>query len=300
MPSGMTGVVGKLKIWPWVLSYFATSYEFYLIEVSSGSCKKNFLISPTFNFMPQYHILNGDALKMQFPTDIPGEMIVARECLVDGPVNGDSLEELFANRSKFLSTAYGGEVGQDYFEKVVPEFDKILSIQAGSEVNLWFEDDLFCQVNMWFVLYLLENIDTENIYFIRPTADLRYGFGGMSAEALMSVLENRSPIAHEEVALLRKLWPAYQNDNLDILLSISGRIKERSHIKNAVSAHLDRVPKEGMPGRPEASLIAIIRELKTTDFAKVFQEFSDRESIYGFGDLQVKKLLDKVLNELGG
>ncbi|WP_211277476.1 hypothetical protein [Nonlabens spongiae] len=44
-----------------------------------------------------YHILNGDALKEQFPKTIPGKIIVGRECLVDGPVQGDSL-------SAFLSS----------------------------------------------------------------------------------------------------------------------------------------------------------------------------------------------------
>ncbi len=36
----------------------------------------------------QYHILNGDSLKEQFPENIQGDIIVARECLVDGNVKG--------------------------------------------------------------------------------------------------------------------------------------------------------------------------------------------------------------------
>jgi len=36
----------------------------------------------------QYHILNGDALKEQFPDRIKGKIIIARECLVDGNVTG--------------------------------------------------------------------------------------------------------------------------------------------------------------------------------------------------------------------
>lgn len=37
----------------------------------------------------QYHILNGTALKEQFPKQIPGERIIAKECMVDGSVNGN-------------------------------------------------------------------------------------------------------------------------------------------------------------------------------------------------------------------
>ena len=43
--------------------------------------------------MATFHILNGDALKSQFPERILGEIIVARECLVDGPVEGHRLTD---------------------------------------------------------------------------------------------------------------------------------------------------------------------------------------------------------------
>ena len=41
-----------------------------------------------------FHILNGDSLSGQFPEEIPGEKVIFRECLVDGPVQADS-EEVF-------------------------------------------------------------------------------------------------------------------------------------------------------------------------------------------------------------
>jgi hypothetical protein len=50
------------------------------------------------------------------------------------------------------------------------------------------------------------------------------------------------------------------------------------------------------PGRPSQSLIAIMNQFKTEDFDTVFREFSKREPIYGFGDLQVKRLLDQILS----
>ncbi|MBL4568251.1 MAG: hypothetical protein JKY69_00790, partial [Flavobacteriaceae bacterium] len=73
----------------------------------------------------QYHILNGDSLKEQFPVTIDGEIIVARECLVDGDVTGCDLDELFRSRAKFISTNYDGYSEQDYYDKTVPELLKI-------------------------------------------------------------------------------------------------------------------------------------------------------------------------------
>ena len=52
-----------------------------------------------------YHVLNGDALSAQFPEGIEGERIVARECLVDGPVGGKDLDAFFQTRAAFLNEA---------------------------------------------------------------------------------------------------------------------------------------------------------------------------------------------------
>ena len=49
-------------------------------------------------------------------------------------------------------------------------------------------------------------------------------------------------------------------------------------------------------GRPIQSLITIMKELDTEEFGPVFREFNKRESIYGFGDLQVKRLFDEIIN----
>lgn len=91
----------------------------------------------------QFHILNGDSLKEILPANIQGEMIVARECLIDGNVEGKSLDDFFATRAKFISDNYEGSSKQDYYNKTVIEFQKIQAIPQESEINLWFEDDLF-------------------------------------------------------------------------------------------------------------------------------------------------------------
>ena len=64
----------------------------------------------------------------------------------------------------------------------------------------------------------------------------------------------------------------------------------------AINAHIERIPEDGYLGRPKESLKEIMKELQTDKFGPVFQEFCKRESIYGFGDLQVKRLYDEVLN----
>lgn len=244
----------------------------------------------------QYHILNGDALKSQFPNKIEGTIIVARECLVDGTVKGNNLEELFASRSQFLSTHYGG-TEQEYYHTVVTEFHKILNIPNNTDINLWFEDDLFCQVNFWFIVSLIKKHKSTNhqVFLVRPKIHTRYGFGGLNEEELMAIYKNKLLLT--ELNTIAGLWKSYQNGDtqklMDIALSLA---KEYPFIKTAVKAHIDRIPTCGNLGKPTVSLLAIMNELNTQEFGKVFQEFCKREAVYGFGDLQVKRLYNAIIS----
>jgi len=61
-----------------------------------------------------------------------------------------------------------------------------------------------------------------------------------------------------------------------------------------IKEHVDRFPKDGTKGRPERVLEDITQNI-STDFHEVCKEFWNRESIYGFGDTQLKELYDKVV-----
>jgi hypothetical protein len=242
----------------------------------------------------QYHILNGDSLKEQFPEKIQGEIIVTKECLVDGSVKGNNLTDLFKTRAKFISNNYHGYNELDYYENTVPEFQKMENIPVNSEINLWFEDDLFCQVNLWFVIHLLNKSQLNNkIFLIRPKLHNQYGFGGLNKLELISIYKNRLVLT--ELDTLAKLWGAYQINDTGKLIEISRQLKSLyPFIITAVEAHIERIPTNGNIGRPSMSLIQIIEELKTEEFGPVFKEFNKRESIYGFGDLQVKRLFNQI------
>lgn len=243
----------------------------------------------------EYHILNGDALKAQLPDDIPGMIIVLKECLVDGDVSGQNLEDLFKTRSNFFQRAYGPEKSE-YYQKAVPEIKKILKIAPEARIHLWFEDDLFCQVNFWFTLNLLQCRENNYcIYLVRPSSSLELGFGGMNRDELIIAYQNKVLLSHSQFKKLSQLWPAYQNGDLEKLKAIGHELIENfPYLLPAIQAHIGRIPVEGKPGRPIQSLAQILKENSENDFATIFRIFSQKEAIYGFGDLQVKRLLEQL------
>lgn len=242
--------------------------------------------------MKEFHILNGDALKAQFPKDrIPGEIFVARECLVEGPVDAKTLDGLIELREQFISDTYGGN-----YEKTADEINAVNSITEG-EINLWFEEDLFCQVNLWFICSLLY-LKKVNVYLVIPYDSLKYGFGGLNQDQLVSTFHQRKKLTPVNVNQFALLWFAYRSNHIERLLKLGVQMyTDFPFVMNAISAHFDRLPKDEKPGLPEQIIRDILNEKSTQDFGVVFREFHERAPIFGFGDLQVKRIFDKVINQ---
>lgn len=241
-----------------------------------------------------FHILNGDALSEFFPNNIKGQKLIVRECLVDGPVTTDNLEAFFKIRSEYLESNYNSEIDSKgkYFNEVVPQFQAMLNIPEASNVFLWFEDDLFCQVNLWFVIYLLSK-SKVNLFLVRPAKHSPYGFGGLSESELESCFQNKTYL--NDHTIFTQIWQNYQDHDLDKMKEIGLKYQDEfTFLPPAIQAHADRAPKDGELSRPHQAIKEIIEELGSIDFGKVFKEFSSREAIYGFGDFQVKKLFDEV------
>ena len=118
--------------------------------------------------MTEYHILNGDCLAEQLrQTEIKPNYIICRECLIEGEVNSADLGHFWRLRSKFISETYKIST-EEYVKTSLSEFEKINTMEEGAEVCLWFENDLFCQINMWFIISLLSLQPKLNIYRIFP------------------------------------------------------------------------------------------------------------------------------------
>ena len=74
---------------------------------------------------PPLHILNGNALKSQVENWLEGDLVTAHECLIEGPLNVEPLDDFFHVRSRYLAENYGG-TPLDYWERVVPEFTRMI------------------------------------------------------------------------------------------------------------------------------------------------------------------------------
>lgn len=247
-----------------------------------------------------YNILNGDALAYSFPdAKIGGDIIVMREALIDGDLSGNNLRDFWRARATYL-----GLTEAEYHDKVVTEFEKIMNAPDDSEFNLWFEYDLFCQANMWFVLSSINSLSIKKkvyavytSYVDRTNKHFWNGFGPANSDQLQVCYADRLLLSDADVQVGHELWTAYKNNNFEELLHLAkDRTSAFPYLQEVVKAHIDRFPGDGTNGRPEKVIEDITKNI-STDFHEVFKEFWSRESIYGFGDTQLKHLYDKVMHD---
>lgn len=237
------------------------------------------------------HVLPGDSLVEIFKaTVIEGEIIVCRECLIDGDVQSNSLEDFWRVRENYLSKTFPKEANF-YAKNVKREFEKLVENNAQGEINLWFEYELFCQTNMWFCLSLLKNTKAE-IYRVQPIVrnenDIWRGFGGLEKEDLQKCFESRTKFSEKDLLHGKDLWEAYRTKDFAKLRELSEYESECfPKLKEVCQAEIEK------QDRPQKKLREII-STGETNFGKIFQKFNESERVYGFGDLQVERIYNEI------
>jgi hypothetical protein len=239
-----------------------------------------------------YHVLPGDAQVEEFrKTGLEGKLIVFREALITGPIDAADVDEFWEKRAHFILSEYGEDV-IEYQEKVADEILRLADVEEGDEVDLWFEFELFCGVNLWFCLDQLKG-SGASIYRVSPVNpspdNVWDGFGQHTADDLRASFETRVELTEEDIETGAALWAAFRDRDLDCLRELGEyRSPAFPFLKEVCDAASDL----------ETKPASIVREIVASGkhgIDEVFPEFRRRAGVYGFGDLQVEKLLGRVI-----
>lgn len=238
-----------------------------------------------------YHVLPGDAQVEEFhKTGLDGEVIVFREALISGPLEASDLNEFWEQRARFILTEYG-EDEIDYQEKVASEISRLVEVAEDDEVNLWFEYELFCSVNMWFGLSLLAD-SGATIYRVEPIGldeVTRWdGFAHFTADDLRASHQLRSQFTPDDISLGADLWKAYSTGDEASLRDLAAYQSPCfPYLREVVAAALEQ----------DIEPVEVVRAISRNgivEFDKIFAEFKKRAGVYGYGDVQVRRLLDQL------
>ncbi len=241
------------------------------------------------------HIHNGDSsADTAKQSTLPGEHFAFREALIEGPTPaGLDQAEWLRVRASHLAENHGENAEQ--IERDLAEQQRKLSTVADQEETvLWFEHDLFCQVNLiylldWFVKNKLEKTKLNLICIGEFPGKRNFrGLGELNAAELASLFPDRQPVTQEQLDLATAAWNAYcSSDPTEIQTLLQTDTSALPFLADALTAHLKRFPssKNGL-GRVEQTSLELISG-GVTDFAGLFRSFIESEPTYGFGDSQL-------------
>ncbi len=242
------------------------------------------------------HILNGDALLHQLQAVLPNaEYIVTRECLIEGSTTNTSAEELFQLRASELGKMYG--VSSDMYQrKTIDELQKIQSIAPDREIALWFENDLFCQSNLWFITTLLDHNKNHRVSRVYPDPN-HSGWQTFSIQTLEDatrLFESRIIYRPEDLHTSHQLWSAFCSNDVQAIQTIARN-------SNPLFQHLDILAeimeyrlKSNTTQSELAQKIQSLDSYPANNFQQIFSEFQSQHPMYGFGDSQLKRILDQL------
>ncbi|MCA0132789.1 DUF1835 domain-containing protein [Winogradskyella alexanderae] len=245
------------------------------------------------------HITNGGALTAYLrELDFKDDILTWQEMLCEGPtIPKIDSDEFFEIRAKFLKTFYDIEVDSHALKK---ELAKLDAIDKYDEINLWFEYDLFCHINLVGVLNLLHQKQIDKpLYLIcsgRVVGEKSLkGLAELSPAQLQYHYKNKKLLTKSDKEFAIAIWRTYCGKDHNILKPYIVTKSSFEYMSNCLKAHLKRFPhqKSGLSVL-EDNILRIVRDNQIKSMHHLLGYSLNYQGFYGYGDLQLKRMIDNL------
>ena len=236
------------------------------------------------------HVTNGDYAADQIrATGIGGDVLPWRDVLHEGPVPaGLPLRELSAVRAAWLA---GEGVAPAGVAEEIAARDRALE-EAHDEVVLWFEHDLYDQLQLIQLLdWFAEHGRGARLSLINPAEYL----GMASPERLAAWFAERKPVTPAQLDLGAHAWAAFRApDPTEVQRVMEGDTAALPFLAAALRRHLEQFPsvRDGL-GRTERQILEAVDGGAAT-IRDAFVEHNRREDPVWLGDTSFLGYVDAL------
>jgi len=250
------------------------------------------------------HILNGDStLPILEKSGINGDVVVWRELLCEGPLHKEvGSDDFWINRYAYFQDEIG--VSRiEYYDKTIKEIVKLEDVSGYNEVVLWFEFDLFCQVNLLALCsYLLDNYVKKTNYYLICTGKVEgekrlQSLSDFSPSDFKTLFENKITLSKASLEFAKESWNIYvENDSNKLKRFDFNQNSKFQYLQLAMNQHFNRLPTENGLNQIENKIIEIINSnlFSENEIVRKLLIWQQNETAYGFGDLQYFQYLKKL------
>ena len=240
------------------------------------------------------NITNGDsAAGTLSEAGIAGKIVAWRDVLHEGPVDSSlTLNALSKERARFISERGWGDfahVSGDFAER-----DKVIQhLDYFDEVVLWFEDDLYDQLQLIQVLDFFSRGSPRRKKVTLIQVD---GYiPPLSSAELLKLDAARTQVTTQQYALAQKAWKAFGSDNPSAILRLLGEdLSALPYLGFALWRHLEEFPSvaNGL-SRSEREALTAIEQGHKTPVAAFLEVATKQESIF-LGDIIFYSYLERL------
>ena len=238
------------------------------------------------------HVLNGDATATVFAAaGLPGDVLVWRDILVEGPLTAEwTAPTALAARAAYLATRLAIDP-ERYLSGVRAQEEGLAGALRHDEVVLWFEQDLFCAVNLWYLLTSFSRRPSAaRLMLVYPPTDAVKGLGVLTPAQLATLFTERRPVTTPALALGRRAWEAYTDADPGEVAALAEQESDAlPFVREALRCHCARFPSvaTGLNEIETAALDTLDRG--PTVFGELFRSVTadPRARRHGMGDVQL-------------
>ncbi|MEO5333139.1 MAG: DUF1835 domain-containing protein [Magnetococcus sp. YQC-5] len=238
------------------------------------------------------HITNGDAaIKVMRMAGFTNPILSWLDILHDGPVpEGLDLAELSRRRATFVHEC--GFTDLATAQKSFRARDDILeNCHSFQTIFLWFEPDLFDQLQLLQILSELGRLGHDGVWLIQSNHYL----GRLRPEELPAIRQTRHPVTKELYDLASRAWAAFRASKPDQWANLlTQETALMPFLQSAIVRHLEHYPdpRHGL-NRTQRQILESIKEGASQRWS-LFQACQDKEEYPFMGDASFWLYLDEL------
>lgn len=176
------------------------------------------------------HITSGDIAGANLEkSGVAGEILVWHDMLYDGPRQpGWPSEEMLATRALFLEDATGGGLDRSFvLETLKSQYEKLTTVSAYAEIDLWFDACLFDQAMLCHILACLSKMAHPNVRLICvdafPGIEPFHGVGQIPPDRFASLLPSARRVTAAQYGFAEEVDAAFATKDQAAFGSLAGR-----------------------------------------------------------------------------
>ncbi len=249
------------------------------------------------------HITNGDSTtdylrKLKFS----GEFITWREMLCEGKtITNVGSEQFWKTRFDFLKSSY--KVSKKKFiDYTLKEYRNLCQKKNQDEIVLWFEYDLFCQINMIAMISWLKKHRKEQQISLVCSGKVKgskklLGLSELSQNQIEEHYKNRIELTTDDIEYADYIWQLYCSDS-PLRLETVHKFNPMSpfqYLTAALEAHLQRFPSiENGLNAVENFVLETTHNHQLSSEKALIEKLLSSQKVYGFGDVQYLEKIQRL------